>query len=146
MESMKKKQKSPLTSKQHRGTARIPGSGKVSCMDDTRRLQLIAEAVRYCQRVAKMGMPSSCYTKALREPIYFLWQRKKGKGKADIATYRSKNAIGLSFGNWQLVCDHAIPFKYLQAELLRLSDVTAHSVRKLLDKFGTLVLITRKES
>ncbi|PYT65499.1 MAG: hypothetical protein DMG42_31955 [Acidobacteria bacterium] len=40
-------------------------------MTDSKRLQLIAEAVRYCQRVKAMGMPSACYTKVLREPIYF---------------------------------------------------------------------------
>lgn len=115
-------------------------------MDDTRkRLQLIVEAVRYCQRVAEMGMPASCYSKALREPIYFLWQKRAGKSKASIARFRSKNAVGLSFGNWQLILDHAVPFKYLQAELLKLSDVTTHSVEIVLDKFGTVVLITKEE-
>ncbi len=115
-------------------------------MDDTRRLQLVAEAVRYCQRVAEMGMPASCYSKALREPIYFLWQKRAGKSKASIARFRSKNAVGLSFGNWQLVFDHAVPFKYLQAELLKLVDVTTHSVENVLNKFGTVVLITKEEN
>jgi len=115
-------------------------------MDDTRRrLQLIVEAVRYCQRVAEMGMPASCYSKALREPIYFLWQKRAGESKASIARFRSKNAAGLSFGKWQLVFDHAVPFKYLQAELLKLSDVNTHSVENVLDKFDTVALITKEE-
>lgn len=46
-------------------------------MDDTKRLQLTAEAMRYCQHVAEMGMPSSCYSKALREPVHFLWDGGK---------------------------------------------------------------------
>jgi len=115
-------------------------------MDDTRKpLQLIVEAVRYCQRVAEMGMPASCYSKALREPIYFLWQKRAGRSKASIARFRSKNAAGLTFGNWQLVFDHAVPFKYLQTELLKLSDVNTRSVENVLDKFATVALITKEE-
>lgn len=117
-------------------------------MDDSRNLELIAEAVRYCQRVAEMGMPSSCYSKALREPIYFLWQKKPRKSKASIAGFRSKNAIGLGYGKQQVVLDHAVPFKYLLAELLKLTEVTANSVEGVLrlEKFNTLVLITKEEN
>src|SRR5271167_1562140 len=111
-------------SKQPHGIAKILRSGKICCMDDTKRLQLIVEAVRYCQRVEEMDMPTSCYSKALREPIYFLWQKRAGKSKSSIARYRSKNAVGLSFGNREIVFDHAVPFKFLQAELLKLVDVT----------------------
>ncbi len=77
-------------------------------MDDTKRLELIVEAVRYCQRVREMGMPSSCYAKALREPVHFLWERRQGS-KIRAATFRSKDAIGLSFGSGLLVYDHAVP-------------------------------------
>jgi hypothetical protein len=35
-------------------------------MDDTKRLELISEAVRYCQGVKALGMLSSCYSKAAR--------------------------------------------------------------------------------
>jgi hypothetical protein len=42
-------------------------------MDETKRLELIVEAARYCQRVAAMGMPVAGYTKTLREAIYFAW-------------------------------------------------------------------------
>jgi hypothetical protein len=114
-------------------------------MDDTKRLQLIAEAVRYCQRVAEMGMPSSCYSKALREPVHFLWERREGS-KIRAAKFRSQATIGLNFGGGLLVYDHAIPFKYLQAELLKLSDVTTDSVRNALNKFGTVALVTREEN
>ena len=92
-----------------------------------------------------MGMPASCYSKALREPIYLLWQKRTGRSKASIARFRSKNAAGLTFGNWQLVFDHAVPFKYLQTELLKLSDVNTRSVENVLDKFATVALITKEE-
>lgn len=55
-------------------------------------LELIAEAVLYCQRVKSLGMPSSCYSKALREPIFFLWEKRAGS-KVKIAKYRSKQAV-----------------------------------------------------
>jgi len=113
-------------------------------MNDTKRLELIAEAVRYCQRVAAMGMPSSCYTKALREPIHFLWERRVGS-KFRVARYRSKNAVGLKAGSRQIVFDHAVPFNYCQKELLKLEDITPDSVRAVLEKFNTIVLITQAE-
>ncbi len=40
-----------------------------SCMDDAGRLELVAEAVRYCQRVEKMGMPMAGYAKTPREAM-----------------------------------------------------------------------------
>jgi hypothetical protein len=64
-------------------------------MDDQKRLDLIAEAVRYCQRVRAMGMPPSSYTKALREPIYFLWELRAGKPKDRCAQYRSRESLGV---------------------------------------------------
>lgn len=116
-------------------------------MDDTKRLLLIAEAVRYCQRAAAMGMPSSCYTKALREPIYFLWTCRAGRNKAARAQFRSKAAIGLTYGKGELIFDHAVPFKYLQAELLKLSEISTDSVRLVLDNFPSAgVLITKGEN
>lgn len=114
-------------------------------MDDTKRLQLIAEAVKYCQRVKRMGMPPSCYTKALREPVHFLWERRKGS-KICAAKFRSRAAKGLSFGKGELIYDHAIPFKYLQDKLLNFWGVKTHLIRNLLDKFCVTVLITKKEN
>ena len=114
-------------------------------MDDAKRLQLIAEAVKYCQHVKRKGMPPSCYAKALREPVHFLWERRKGS-KVCAAKFRSKAARGLTFGKGQLIYDHAVPFKYLQDELLRLSDVKTRSIRNLLKKFCVPVLIMNKEN
>jgi hypothetical protein len=104
-------------------------------MDEPTRLKLIIEAVRYCQRVKETGMPTCCYTKALREPLYFLWERREGKTKESIPQYRSQEAVGLRFGDGDLVYDHAIPFRYFQSELLQLKDVTPEQVRKVLAKF-----------
>jgi len=92
-----------------------------------------------------MGMPSSCYSKALREPVHFLWERRRG-GKINSARFRSKNSTGIAFGRGLLVYDHAIPFRYLQTELLNLIEVTINSVRKVLDKFETIVVITKEEN
>jgi len=121
-------------------------------MNDTKRLQLIAEAVRYCKYVKKKGMPPTCYTKALREPIHFLWERRIGAipphfsgPKVCAAMFRSRKAKGVRFGKDKLVYDHAIPLNYLQDELLNLSSVTARRVKRLLNKFCIVVLITKKE-
>ena len=68
-------------------------------MTEAQRLKLIAEAVRYCQRVRDLGMPSACYTKAVREPVYFLWTRRAGGRKEQLARYRSRGSVGFkSFG------------------------------------------------
>jgi hypothetical protein len=75
-----------------------------------------------------MGMPPSSYSKALREPTYFLYLKKPRQSKASLAKFRSKKAVGLGFGGREIVFDHAIPFKYLQYELLKLADVTPQSV------------------
>lgn len=114
-------------------------------MDDAQRLELITEAVRYCQRVRAMGMPASCYTKALREPVHFLWERRAGT-KIQSARFRSKAATGLRFGNGELIYDHAVPFAYLQRELLSLDPVNTEVVSRVLDGFGTVVLITKEEN
>ncbi|HUQ72191.1 MAG TPA: hypothetical protein VM165_21875 [Planctomycetaceae bacterium] len=114
-------------------------------MDDSQRLDLIAEAVRYCQRVKALGMPVACYTKALREPVHFLWERRAGS-KMRCARFCSKDATGLRFGTGQLIYDHAVPFSYLQQELLSLDPVTAEGVAGVLGRFGTVVLITESEN
>lgn len=113
-------------------------------MTDHDRLDLIAEAVRYCQRVAVLGMPVCCYSKAIREPVHFLWERRAGS-KLRAASYRSLSARGLTFGSGNLVYDHAIPFVLLQRELLALADVTTVAVHRTLERYGTIVLITRDD-
>lgn len=114
-------------------------------MDDTKRLELIVEAVLYCQRVRDHGMPSNCYSKALREPVYFLWECRDGLSKEQRPQFRSTTAVGMRFGTGELVYDHAIPFKLLQDELLGLADVTVQRVRGVLDRYGAIVLITKEE-
>ena len=115
-------------------------------MSEEQRLELIAEAVRYCQRVKRMGMPSSCYSKALREPVYFLWELREGRTKASGCRYRSQAAVGLTFGDGRLISDHAIPFCYLERELLALDDVTPEVVRSVLLRYEVRVLITKSEN
>ena len=87
-------------------------------------------------------MPSNCYTKALREPIYFLWECKDSSNKLKNAQYRSREARNLKPGSRELVRDHAIPFVYLQNELLALENPTVESVKGLLDKYLVACLIT----
>lgn len=113
-------------------------------MSETARLELIAEAVHYCQHVSALGMPPSAYSKALREPVHFLWERRFGS-KLAAAKYRSKAATGLSTGESKLVYDHAVPFVYLQRRLLSLGTVTLDSIRATLEQFNTTVWITKKE-
>jgi len=118
----------------------------MSEMTESQRLQLIAEAIRYCQRVREMGMPSTCYSKALREPVYFLWACRGEKRKEKVARYRSRGSVGLKFGTDKLRLDHAIPFKYQLEELLQLSELTPEAVREVLLRYDTLVLITKEEN
>lgn len=113
-------------------------------MDDSQRLELIAEAVRYCQRVKSLGMPTSSYTKALREPIYFLWEKRNGS-KIKIAKYRSKASLGLKYGKGELVYDHVIPFRYLQEKLLALESVTAPRLVEILSQLEAAI-ITKEEN
>lgn len=114
-------------------------------MDDYQRLSLIVEAIKYCQKVKQLGMPSSCYTKALREPIFFLWEIRLTKNKHKAAKYRSRAALGMKSGDGKLVYDHSVPFSYLQKELLDLVSVTIESVREILQRHGTACLITLDE-
>jgi hypothetical protein len=84
--------------------------------------------VRYCKRAADMGMPPNCYTKALREPVHFLGERRGGRSKRDAAEYSSEKASQLPFNRGLLHYDHAIPFVYAQRELLALRDVSVPAV------------------
>jgi hypothetical protein len=113
-------------------------------MTDCKRLELLVETVKYCQKVKKLGMPSSCYTKALREPVHYLWERRAGS-KIKSAQFRSPAAKGLKFGKRELVYDHVVPFIILQGKLLSLKEVTQDSVRQVLENFGTICLITKAE-
>ena len=114
-------------------------------MNIDQRLDLILESVRYCQRVRAMGMPSACYSKALREPIFFLWELRDTKKKYNAATFRSVSSLGVDPRRGGLVYDHAIPFVYLQRELLALEAPTKESVSVILLRHGVACLITKDE-
>ncbi len=98
----------------------------------------------YCQRVRDLGMPVSAYSKALREPVHFLWERRTGS-KEKCANYRSKAAIGMSIKSRGLVYDHSIPFRYLQGKLLAIENVSHDQVKHVLEKYCCAALITREE-
>jgi len=49
-------------------------------------------------------------------------------------------------GSGALIYDHAVPFRYLQKELLDLRDVTRESVSNVLKKHCVVVLVTKEEN
>jgi hypothetical protein len=110
-------------------------------MDDTERLQLIAEAVRYCQRVSAMGMSIAGYRSTVREAIHFVWARRLGS-KAKSAKYRSRDAVGRKSGRREIIYDHAIPYRYELKALMDLTEVTPETVRAVLEKYDACVIIT----
>ena len=118
----------------------------MTAMSESQRLALIIEAVQYCRRVKEMGMPAACYSKALREPVHFLWSCRRGSSKEKIARYRSLDSVGRKFGGGRLRFDHAIPFNYLESELLDAGELTSEGVREKLRKYSEVfVLITKEE-
>lgn len=108
-------------------------------------LVLIKEAVEYCIKVKKMNMPTSCYSKALREPIYFLWEARASSKKSEICKYISSKSIGLKLGENKLVYDHVIPFKYVQKKLLSLTKPSIDEIRNILENYVISCLITKEE-
>lgn len=113
-------------------------------ISENERLQLIVEAVIYCQKVVLLGMPKTSYSKALREPIYFLWEGY-GRNKNQAAKYRSESSLGLTHGNYALVYDHAIPFRYIQEMLLKIVSPDVDNVRGVLEVYQVACLITKQE-
>jgi hypothetical protein len=113
-------------------------------VDETQRLRLIVEAVRYCQRVAEMGMTVAGYAKTPREAIYFVWSRRLGS-KAKSAKYRSRAAAGRKWGRREIVYDHAIPYHYELRALMELKEVAPETVRPVLEKYDVCAIITADE-
>lgn len=112
-------------------------------MDEAKRIELILEAVRYCQRVRAMGMPSSCYSKALRESVHFLWERPGGTGgKHGVAQAHSVASETAT----DVVYDHSVPFNFLQTELLTLENPNAERVLAVLKRHGRVAIITKDEN
>ena len=118
-------------------------------MDINQRIDLIILAIKYCQQAKKYGMPPAAYSKALREPIHYLWERRNSKNKIKCARYRSKMAF--SEGLKGAIYDHAIPFIYIQKKLLSIDlesqnvDKNRDSVKNVLSNFCVAALITRSE-
>jgi hypothetical protein len=113
-------------------------------MEETERLQLVVEAVRYSQRVKALGMPVAGYAKTVREAVYFAWTRRLG-AKCKSATYRSIAANGKRWGRREVVYDHVVPYRYELAALMELSKVTSDTVRAVLEKYDVAAIITREE-
>lgn len=113
-------------------------------MDDTRRLEMVAEAVRYCQRVEAMGMAVAGYAKTPREAIYYAWTCRLGS-KAKSAKYRSRAAVGLKWGQRKIRYDHLIPYCLELKALMALTVVTPETVRPVLEKFDVCAIITAEE-
>jgi hypothetical protein len=115
-----------------------------SRLSEEERLKLICEAVRYCQRVRAMGMVPGGWTKALREAIFFMWEVREANKKG-AARFRSIAASGTEWGGHRVVYDHAIPFNYVQNDLLALAEPDPAGVRDILDRRLVACLITREE-
>jgi hypothetical protein len=113
-------------------------------LQEEERLKLILEAVKYCQKVSLLGMPKACYSKALREPIYFLWE-SYGRKKTQAARYCSESSLACAYGNHDLVYDHAIPFKYIQEELLKIVNPNVDNVKHVLEIYQVACLVTKEE-
>ena len=118
-------------------------------MDINQRIDLIILAINYCQQAKKYGMPPAAYSKALREPIHYLWERRNSKNKIKCARYRSKMAY--SEGLKGAIYDHALPFIFVQRKLLSIDlkpqnvDENRDFVRNVLSNFCVAALITRSE-
>ena len=108
------------------------------------RLELITEAVLYAKKVRSLGMPSSCYSKAVREPIFFLWEcyRKKKYQAARFVSNTGLNSMG---EKWGVVYDHCVPFRVLQDKLLCLDSPEPLSIRQVLEQYAVACLITKDE-
>ena len=108
------------------------------------RLELITEAVLYAKKVRSLGMPSSCYSKAVREPIFFLWEcyRKKKYQAARFVSNTGLNSMG---EKWGVVYDHCVPYRVLQDKLLSLDSPEPLSIREVLEQYAVACLITKYE-
>ena len=113
-------------------------------MEDLQRLQLVVESVRYCRRVASMGMPIAGYAKTPREAIYYAWTSRLGP-KEKSAKYRSLASLGRKRGKGKIRYDHAIPYCYELEALMSLNVITPETVRPVLEKYDVAAIITAEE-
>jgi hypothetical protein len=113
-------------------------------LNDTDRLELICEAIRYCQRVQKMGGPAAVWRRALREAVVITWELRRGP-KMVAAQYRSLASRSLTFGSQELVYEHAIPVMIVQDKLMKLDDLNPKAVQDILDRFLVTCIVTKEE-
>lgn len=115
-------------------------------MNIDQRLTLILEAANYCRKVNDMGMPRSAFSKSLREPIHFLWEKRKSPNKEKAAEFRSVQSVGLKLGERKLVYDHAVPFKIVMEKILAAKELTLPILRDILEKHIVTCIITEQEN
>ena len=65
--------------------------------------------------------------------------------KDKVAKYRSENAVGLEYGNNELVYDHSIPFIYLKDTLLSEENLRVEQLKSYLEKYTVACLITKED-
>ena len=53
--------------------------------------------------------------------------------------------MGLKWGRREIIYDHAIPFSYELKALMELTEVTAETVRPILEKYEVCAIITADE-
>jgi hypothetical protein len=111
-------------------------------LDDTDRLKLISETIRYCQRVQRMGGPAAVWRRALREAVHLTWELRRGP-KMVAARYRSPASMGLTFGSQKIVYEHAIPARIVQDELMKLTEPTPEAVKAILDRLLVTCIVLR---
>ncbi len=116
----------------------------MNVLSENERLNMILEAVKYCQKVRSLGMPATSYAKALREPVYFLWE-SYGKKKHQAAKYCSESSLVTPIKAFSHVYDHAIPFNMVLELLLNLDQPDIARVRAILEKYLLACWITRAE-
>lgn len=117
---------------------------KRSGLEETQRLELICETIRYCQRIRDGGGPAAVWTKALREAVHFIWELRRGN-KTVAARYRSRASKGLFFGSHHIVYEHVIPLKVVHKALMDLVDPDPTEVKAILDRMLITCIVTKEE-
>ncbi len=115
-----------------------------SNLDELQRLQLICEAIRYCQRVQSVSGPKILWRRILREAVGRLWEDRRGN-RDRAAQYRSVTSKEMTWGAHELVYEHAIPLAIVHAKLMALAEVQPEAVRSILKDFLVTCIITKNE-
>ena len=115
-------------------------------MTESEKINLIIESIIYCKKVRDLGMPKPCYSKALREPIFFLWEKNRNKNKYDSSKFRSYSAKDIPNNSGNLIYDHVMPFNYVLEKLLAINPLDLESVRECLMTNLIACTITKEEN